>query len=214
MLLKLVDEEQVIVRTRAHFRALIPPVINLLVTIAIMMFLIGYLGRPSQPAFIQHYSHIGIFIVWAVGGLVLLFGTAKPMLGWLNRYTYLTTHRVVQKNVVGAANAVVVPLGLATGADWRQSKAQEMFDAGDIVLAHGAYDQYQRTRLKDMPDAGQMHSLLSRQLQEYRRQAAQQHLAAQQQFGGYGGPPPGRPHPGQMSPAQVNAHPYAAGHGY
>ncbi len=67
MLLKLVDDEQVVVRARAHFRALIPPLVSMLATIAVMMFLIGYLGRPSQPAFVQHYSHIGIFIVWAVG---------------------------------------------------------------------------------------------------------------------------------------------------
>ncbi|WP_146341036.1 PH domain-containing protein [Nesterenkonia sp. NBAIMH1] len=214
MLLKLVDDEQVVVRARAHFRALIPPLVSMLATIAVMMFLIGYLGRPSQPAFVQHYSHIGIFIVWAVGGLLLLFGAIKPVLSWLNRFTYLTTHRVVQKNIVGGANAVVVPLGLVTGADWRQSKAQEMFDAGDIVLTHGAYDQYQRTKLKDMPDAARLHGLVAQQLQDYRRQAARQHMGAQPQFGGYGGPPPGRPQPGQLSPAQMRAHPYAAGHGY
>ncbi|WP_258933862.1 PH domain-containing protein [Nesterenkonia pannonica] len=108
------------------------------------------------------------------------------MLSWLNRFTYLTTHRVVQKNIVGGANAVVVPLGLVTGADWRQSKAQEMFDAGDIVLTHGAYDQYQRTKLKDMPDAARLHGLVAQQLQDYRRQAARQHMGAHQPFGGYG----------------------------
>src|SRR5699024_8266533 len=102
MLLKLVAGEQVVVRTRAHRRALLPAVVNLLVTIGLMSFLLGYVSRDTQPQFLQHYSHIFVFLIWAVGLLALVFGTVKPALGWLNRHTYLTTERIVQKNLLGA----------------------------------------------------------------------------------------------------------------
>ncbi|WP_022871796.1 hypothetical protein [Nesterenkonia alba] len=171
MPLKLVDGEQVIVRTRAHWRALIPAAANLLVTVAVMMFLLGYITRPTQPAFIVHYSHIGVFAVWAIGLLVVAFGTVKPALAWLNRITYLTSHRVVQKNMIGAAQAVVVPLGLLTQVDWRQSRAQGVVEAGDIILIHGIGNQYQRTTLRDMPDAARFHTLIAQELAEYRRRA-------------------------------------------
>ena len=121
MLLKLVDGEQVVVRTRAHHRALLPAVINLLVTIGLMSFLLGYVSRPTQPAFIEHYRHILVFLIWAAGLISLAFGSLKPALVWLNRFTYLTTERVVQKNLIGAAQAIVVPLALLSQVELRIS---------------------------------------------------------------------------------------------
>lgn len=180
MLLKLVDGEQVIVRTRADYRALLPGAVNLLVTIALMSFLLGYVSRDTQPAFIQHYSHLGVFLIWTLGVLALVFGTVKPLIGWLNRFTYLTTERIVQKNFLGAAQATVVPLALLAQNQVRQSKLQEMSRAGDIILVHGAYGQHQRTRLKDMPDAGRLNTLIAEELGEHRRREHARAQAAQQ----------------------------------
>lgn len=171
MLLKLVDGEQVVVRTRAHHRTLLPAVINLLVTIGLMSFLLGYVSRPTQPAFIEHYRHILVFLIWAAGLISLAFGSLKPALVWLNRFTYLTTERVVQKNLIGAAQATVVPLALLSQAELRVSSMQGMSGAGDLLLIHGAYGQHQRTRLKDMPDAERFNTLIAEQLSEYRRRA-------------------------------------------
>ncbi|GAA1809799.1 PH domain-containing protein [Nesterenkonia flava] len=199
MLLRLVDGEQVMVRTRAHYRAVVPAVVNLLVTITLMSFLLGYLGRGSQPAFIQHYSYIGVFVIWSVGLLSLIFGTLKPLLSWLNRFTFLTTHRIVQKNLIGAAQPTVVPLGLLSEVQLDQSRMQAMTGAGDLILIHGAYGQHQRTRLRDMPDAERLHTLVAQELGEYRRKVAAQYPALSpyepqygdspdQSFsGGYGG---------------------------
>lgn len=187
MMLNLVEGEQVVVRTRAHYRALIPAAVNLLVTIALMTFLLGYLSRPSQPQFIQHYSHIGVFLVWAVGLLALLFGTAKPALGWLNRFTFLTTHRIVQKNVIGAAMATVVPLGLMLEVQLRTRRMQSSSGTGDVTLIHGAYGQQQRTVLRDMPDAEHLQTLIAEELGEYRRKQAAQY--AYQPYGLHAGMP-------------------------
>ncbi len=178
MLLKLVDGEQVVVRTRAHHRALLPAVINLLVTIVLMSFLLGYVSRPTQPAFIEHYRHILVFLIWAAGLISLAFGSLKPALVWLNRFTYLTTERVVQKNLIGAAQATVVPLALLSQVELRISRMQGMSGAGDLLLIHGAYGQHQRTRLKDMPDAERFNTLIAEQLSEYRRRAARAAYAA------------------------------------
>lgn len=180
MLLKLVDGEQVVVRTRAHHRALIPAAVNLLVTVALLSFLLGYLTRDTQPAFIQHYSHIAVFLIWAVGLLILGLGTVKPLVGWLNRFTYLTTERLVQKNFLGAPQATVVPLALLSQHQTRQSRMQEMVGAGDLVLVHGAYGQHQRTKLRDMPDAEQFNMVLAQELGDYRRRAQAQAAAAHQ----------------------------------
>lgn len=165
MLLKLVDGEQVIVRTRAHHRALLPAVVNLLITIALMSFLLGYVSRDTQPTFIQHYSHIFVFIIWAAGLLSLTFGSLKPILGWLNRHTYLTTERIVQKNLVGAAAATVIPLALTAQTEVRQNRVGP---AGTIAVVHGAFGQHQRTRLKDMPDAQRFNHLIAEELSAYR----------------------------------------------
>lgn len=171
MLLKLVDGEQVVVRTRAHPRALIPAVVNLLVTMALMSFLLGYVSRDTQPEFIQHYSHIFVFLIWAAGLLSLAFGTVKPVMTWLNRYTYLTTERIVQKNLVGAAQATVIPLALVAQTEVKQSRMQELAGAGDVAVVHGAFGQHQRTRLRDMPDAEQFNTLLAQELSAYRARA-------------------------------------------
>src|SRR5699024_12172722 len=110
--------------------ALLPVVVNLLVTIGLMSFLLGYVSRDTQPTFIQHYSHIFVFIIWALGLLSLVFGTLKPALGWLNRHTYLTTERIVQKNMIGASHATVIPLALLAQTEVRQAKLQQMSEIG------------------------------------------------------------------------------------
>lgn len=189
MLLKLMEGEQVVLRTRAHHRALLSASVNLLVTVAILSFLLGYLTRDTQPAFIQHYSHIAVFVIWAVGLLSLGVGTVKPLVAWLNRFTYLTTERLVQKNFVGAPQPLVIPLALLSQHQVKQSSMQEMVGAGDIQLIHGAYGQHQRTTLRDMPDAEQFNLILAQELGDHRRRVQAQAVAARhaQQAAGYGG---------------------------
>lgn len=179
MKLKLAAGEQVIVRTRSHHRVLIPALVNFLVTLAVMSFLLGYITRGSQPEWIQHYSYIGTFLVWAGGLLSLVFGSLRPVLAWANRITYLTNLRIVQKNFLGAPQPLVIPLGLVTEAQMRQSKVQEMTGAGDLLVSHGAYGQQQRTKLKDMPDVERFHPVVVEELASYRRSAAAQHAAQQ-----------------------------------
>lgn len=183
MLLKLVAGEQVIVRTRAHPRALLPAVISLLVTIGLMSFLLGYVSRDTQPTFVQHYSHIFVFLIWTLGLLSLAFGTLKPALGWLNRLTFLTTERIVQKNLLGAAQPTVIPLALTAQTEVRQTRMQKMNSAGTIAVVHGAFGQHQRTRLRDMPDAEHLNTLIAGELSAY-RQRIQAHQAA------HAAPPP------------------------
>lgn len=178
MLLKLMDGEQVVLRTRAHHRALLSASVNLLVTVLILSFLLGYLTRDTQPAFIQHYSHIAVFVIWAVGLLSLGVGTLKPLVAWLNRFTYLTTERLVQKNFVGAPQPLVIPLALLSQHQIKQGSMQEMVGAGDIQLIHGVYGQHQRTRLRDMPDAEQFNLTLAQELGDHRRRVQAQAVAA------------------------------------
>ena len=187
MLLKLVDGEQVIVRTRAHHRALLPAVLNILVTIGLMSFLLGYVSRDTQPEFLQHFSHIFVFLIWAGGLLSLAFGSLKPILGWLNRQTYLTTERIVQKNMLGAAQATVIPLALTAQTEVRQNRLQQMSAAGTIAVVHGAFGQHQRTKLRDMPDAEHFNNLIAEELSAYRRRA-------QARQPGRGAAPPGPDH--------------------
>lgn len=186
MKLKLVDGEQVVIRTRAHHRSLLPALINFLVTVMVMSFLLGYIARADQPAFIEHYHHIGVFMIWAGGLLALAFGTVKPLLTWGNRLTYLTSHRLVQKNLIGASQATVVPLGLLSEVQLKQSRIQSMSEAGDLVLLHGAYGQHQRTRLNNMPDAVHFQTVIAEELGEYRRNVAAQYASQAPAPGGYG----------------------------
>lgn len=179
MLLKLVDGEQVVLRTRAHHRALLKAAVNLLVTVALLSFLLGYLTRDTQPEFIQHYSHIAVFIIWTVGLLSIGLGTLKPLVVWLNRFTYLTTERLVQKNFLGAPQATVIPLALLNQHQVKQGKMQEMVAAGDVALIHGAYGQHQRTSLRDIPDAERFNTVLAQELADHRRRAHAQAAAAQ-----------------------------------
>ncbi|MDZ5076619.1 hypothetical protein [Nesterenkonia sp. HG001] len=175
MKLKLVDGEQVVVRTRAHHRALIPALLNLLLAVTVISFLLGYVSRGSQPEFIRYYSHIGVFLIWVGGGLWLVLGTLRPVLRWAVRLTYLTTLRVVQKNLLGAPQPVVVPLGLMSEVQLKQSRVQSMQLAGDLVLIHGAYGQQQRTVLEDMPDVEHLHTVMAEELAAYRQAVARQY---------------------------------------
>lgn len=175
MRLRLVDGEQVVVRTRAHRRTLLPALLTLLVTVALMSFLLGYVSRGSQPEVIRHYSHVLSTLVVGAGALTLVFGTLRPVLAWANQVTWLTDLRVVRKNLLGAPQPVIVPLGLLAEAQLKQTRLQAMSGAGDLVLHHGAYGQQQRTVLADTPDAEHLHTVLAEELGAYRRAAAAQH---------------------------------------
>ncbi|MDO5493135.1 MAG: hypothetical protein Q4F53_05925 [Nesterenkonia sp.] len=172
--LKLVDGEQVVVRTRAHRRTLIPALVNLLIAAAVVSFLLGYLSRGSQPEFVRQFSGLGLFVVWSLGALTLFFGTVRPFLQWLNRLTFLTNLRIVQKNLVGPPEPIVAPLGLISEVQLRTRRIQSVSGAGDLIVLSGAYGQQQRTVLADMPDAAHFHTVAAEELGEYRRRAAEQ----------------------------------------
>lgn len=175
--LKLVDGEQVVVRTRAHRRTLIPALVNLLIAAAVVSFLLGYLSRGSQPEFVRQFSGLGLFVVWALGGLTVFFGTVRPVLRWLNRLTFLTNLRVVQKNLIGPPEPMVAPLGLISEVQLRSKRMQSVSGAGDLIVLSGAYGQQQRTVLHDMPDAAHFHTVVAEELGEYRHRAAAQQAA-------------------------------------
>lgn len=198
--LKLVDGEQVVVRTRTHRRTLIPALVNLLVAAAVVSFLLGYLSRGSQPEFVRQFSGLGLFVVWALGALVLFFGTVRPVLQRLNRVTFLTNLRIVQKNLVGPPEPMVAPLGLISEVQLRSKRMQSVSGAGDLIVLSGAYGQQQRTVLHDMPDAAHFHTVVAEELGEYRRRAAEQQAAraGESRFGPAGGP--GYGHHGASGP--------------
>src|SRR5687767_7637477 len=86
---KLLSEgEEIVLETRTHWKALVLPVIELVVILAVTGFVLGvYDDRPTGAT----WGIVG------VAALLVLFTFVLPLLRWRTTLFVITTHRVITR---------------------------------------------------------------------------------------------------------------------
>lgn len=103
MKLILEKRERVIVKTRAHPRALRGPLLRFLFLLLAASFAAGWLIRTDLPDWAAEASPLLLALLGVSFGVLLLLWCLRPLARWAGTYTYLTTERIVTKRGRSAA---------------------------------------------------------------------------------------------------------------
>lgn len=130
------EPESVVARLRRHGRALLWPIIVLLVDSAAVAYLLGVLdsGWRVGAAF--------------AGGLLLLLLVLLPVSRWLGGVYTITTRRVVIRSGLVVRHRQEVLYTRIYNVALRQSAVQQLFRSGDILLNVGLD---RATEMRDVP---------------------------------------------------------------
>jgi uncharacterized membrane protein YdbT with pleckstrin-like domain len=140
---KLLGEgEYVIISTRTHWKALVLPVLALLVTCAAAGFLLAVLPSGS--------SHQAL--VWAVVALALVviaYVCVRPFLVWLTASYTVTNRRLINRSGVFTRRGRDIPLHRINDVKYERDLLDRVLGCGTLVISDASEEG--RSVLPDVP---------------------------------------------------------------
>lgn len=97
MKLKLGERERVLVKTRAHPRALRGVLIRFLILVPVFGYLVGFLIRTDLPAWLTEASPLLLALTTVTFVVLLFIWCLAPIFRWARTWIYLTTDHIITK---------------------------------------------------------------------------------------------------------------------
>jgi uncharacterized membrane protein YdbT with pleckstrin-like domain len=150
---KLLGEgEHVIASTRTHWKALVLPVLALLVTCAAAGFLIAVL--PSGGA---HGALV--WVVLALALLVILYATVRPFLVWLTASYTVTNRRLINRSGVFTRKGRDIPLQRINDVKYERGVLDRVLGCGTLVISDASEEG--RSVLPDVPNVEKLQLVIT-----------------------------------------------------
>lgn len=134
----LTDGESVVVDTRTHPKALALPVLILLVTLAVAIFLDKKIG-----------NHVISLIVWVLAAVVIVWFTLRPFLDWLTSTYTITSKRLITREGVISRRGHDIPLLRISDVAYDMGILDRMLGCGTLVISDASTRG--SVRLHDIP---------------------------------------------------------------
>ena len=152
---KLLNEgEYVVVSTRTHPKALLGPVLVLVLTLAAAAFL-GRLG-DGDAAGILH------LVVWVLAAPVILWYVLRPLVRWLTTTYTFTNRRFMKRSGLIAKEGRTIPLNRISGVDFEIGVIDRIFGCGTLVVSDAS--EQGRVELDDIPRVEEVQLKVSAEL--------------------------------------------------
>lgn len=145
------DGETVVVSTRTHVKALILPMLGLVVALALALFLSG-LGDSS----------VVDLVVWLVFVAAVLWFLAGPFLRWLTTTYTFTNRRFIKRSGFIAKEGRTIPLNRISGVDFEIGVIDRIFGCGTLVVSDASTDG--SVQLSDIPRVEEVQLRVSNEL--------------------------------------------------
>lgn len=142
------DDESVVVSTRTHAKALIGPLLVLIV-LAVAAGLV--------VTFLPEMGRVGPFVdvvVWAVAGVLALLWVVRPFLAWLTTTYTLTDQRLITRRGTVSRHGHDIPLSRVSDVAYERGLLDRVLGCGTLVVSVASE---QRVRLHDLPQVEQVH---------------------------------------------------------
>jgi uncharacterized membrane protein YdbT with pleckstrin-like domain len=143
--------EHVVVSTRSHAKALIRPVLVLVLLVAAVVAL--SLVTDSTVAGVA----AGVVAV-----LVLLWFVVRPVVSWLTTTYTFTNRRFIKRSGFIAKEGRTIPLNRISGVDFEIGVVDRIFGCGTLVVSDASTDG--SVLLHDIPDVEQVQLQVSDEL--------------------------------------------------
>jgi uncharacterized membrane protein YdbT with pleckstrin-like domain len=136
------DGEQVIISTRTHVKALIGPLLALVVLLALGVV-------------VQVYAGAGLLalVVWVVLALAAVWFVARPALEWLTASYTITDRRLITRHGVITRRGHDIPLSRISDVSYELGLLDRMLGCGTLVISDAS--THGQVQLPDIPQVEQ-----------------------------------------------------------
>ncbi len=149
---KLLNEgEHVVVSTRTHPKALIGPVLVLLLLVAGIIVLSRFTDSTILGAIVGAVS-VGIVVWWVL----------RPFVDWLTTTYTFTNRRFIKRSGFIAKEGRTIPLNRISGVDFEIGVIDRIFGCGTLVVSDASTDG--SVELSDIPDVEKVQLQVSNEL--------------------------------------------------
>ena len=143
--------EHVVVSTRSHPKALIRPVLVLVLLVAAVIGLSTLTDSTAAGA-----------VAGAVAVLVALWFMVRPVVSWLTTTYTFTNRRFIKRSGFIAKEGRTIPLNRISGVDFEIGVIDRIFGCGTLVVSDASTDG--SVLLHDIPDVEQVQLQVSDEL--------------------------------------------------
>ena len=157
---KLLNEgERVVVDTRTHVKALLVPVVVLLVTAFVSAYLLAEAAARLDSGATRSALTIAIGVL---AGFVVLWFVVRPFVAWLfTTYTF-TDRRFIQRTGFIAREGRTIPLNRISGVDFEVGLVDRLFGCGTLVVSDAS--EQGRVELHDIPRVEHVQMVVAEEL--------------------------------------------------
>lgn len=152
---KLLNEgEHIVVSTRTHPKALLLPVLLLVILLALGVVVGGLIGDAG--------SGIPRLVVWVLVAGAVLWLVARPVIAWLTTTYTFTNRRFIKRSGLIAKEGRTIPLNRISGVDFEIGVIDRLFGCGTLVVSDASVAGL--VRLSDIPRVEQVQLKVAEEL--------------------------------------------------
>lgn len=154
---KLLNEgERIVVSTRTHVKVLFVPLLVLVATLAVVVFL-GQLGEGGA-ADIMH------IVIWVLAAVAILRYVLRPVISWATTTYTFTNRRFLKRSGLVAKTGRTIPLNRISGVDFEIGLVDRVFGCGTLVVSDAS--EQGRVELHDIPRVEQVQLKVAEELHQ------------------------------------------------
>ena len=141
-------DESVLVSTRTHGKALLGPLLVLILIASVA----GVLGTFTPGA--GRAQPLLVAVIWGVAAVAALLWVVRPFLQWLTTTYTLTDQRLITRRGVLSRHGHDIPVSRISDVAYERGLLDRMLGCGTLLVAVASE---QRVKLHDIPHVEQMH---------------------------------------------------------
>jgi uncharacterized membrane protein YdbT with pleckstrin-like domain len=132
------SDEHVETQFRPHWRAILGPILLLLIALAAAI--LGYVFTDGTLR----------IVVYSVAGLLIVGGATAPLTKWWFTSYVITNERLISRSGVFSRRGKEIPLEVINDVSFSQSFGERIFRSGDLVIESAG--EHGQSRYSDVPD--------------------------------------------------------------
>jgi len=150
----LARDETVVLHRHPHWKALIVPVLVLIVISAAAAFGAGYVAQTDWG---QTAKNVVFGVIAAIWVVVVGWLTLWPFLSWLSTHFVITDRRVMFRHGVLTRSGIDIPLARINSVEFRHGLTDRILRTGTLIIESASQDPLE---FNDIPQVERVHSLL------------------------------------------------------
>jgi uncharacterized membrane protein YdbT with pleckstrin-like domain len=135
------EGEHIVVSTRTHPKALLLPVLILVLTLGVAAY-----AQRTGTGTVAGFMHGA---VWIVAAVIILLWVVRPAVAWATTTYTFTNRRFIKRSGLIGKEGRTIPLNRISGVDFEFGVIDRIFGCGTLVVSDAS--ELGRVELEDVP---------------------------------------------------------------